>query len=100
MDTDTLLINDRYPVKGTLMFQVKSEMVPDERSETGMRQEITIEGKLTCGEYFQIIRSAQSNRYTVTGIHVNTEGYTSEDNIIEYLFTADGMHVKALSDVE
>lgn len=91
---DSLIINCKYKVIGSLAVETRSEMVPDPESATGQRQDITITGKLSCEEYFPIINTIESERYKVSDIFVNTEGFVSDSNIIEYIFSADNFLVK------
>lgn len=77
-----------------LAIETHSEMVPDSESTTGQRQDITITGKLSCEEYFPILNTIESTRYKVTDIFVNTEGFVSDSNMIDYIFTAEEFLVK------
>lgn len=91
---DEIIVNNKYRVKGTFAVESHSEMVPDEESTTGERQNITITGKLSCEEYFPILHTLENDRYKVSGIFVNTEGFISDTNMIDYIFSAENFVVK------
>lgn len=91
---DIVTVNDDFPVVGSFAIETHSEMVNDSESVTGKRQEIEISGKLSCEEYFPIIDSLETKRYKVSGITVHTEGFVSESNMIDYIFTAETFLVK------
>ena len=94
MEKSTILVNEKYKVYGTFAVESHSQMIPDPESATGKRQQITIEGKLSCEEYFPILHDLESDRYKVSGIFVTTEGFVSNTDMIDYLFTADNFIVK------
>ena len=94
MTTDTLIINGKYEVNGKVAIETHSEMIEDPESETGKRQDISITGKLSCEEYFPILNTIESCRYKISDIFVDTEGFMSDTNVIDYIFSADNFLVK------
>lgn len=94
MNKDEVIVNNKYPVKGEFVVETHSEMVSDKESATGIRQEITIKGKMSCEEYFPIMHTLENDRYKVSNITVNTEGFVSSTNTIDYVFTCDNFLVK------
>lgn len=79
---NTLIINDVYPVFGEL--SISRELVTDDVG----RQSIDIRGAVSMHDYFDEIRSIESDRYIVNGVQVFHEGFGSSDLRIAYTFRA------------
>jgi hypothetical protein len=90
----TLIINDDLTVEGWFTFELSSKNIKDVYSSTGYRQKLEIEGKLVCNTYIHDITSIEGARYKLLNVDVHTEGFISDSDSIDYIFTAQRMEVK------
>lgn len=87
-------VNDKWDMEGWVGFSCESEYVPDSEAVNGRRQVITIPGVCYLPEYIHDLRTLECDRYLIKGIDVSKESFASDEDMIEYTFTARSFTVK------
>lgn len=79
-------VNDEYVVNGVLTVK---RFIEDKETNT-----IGITGTFACHYYFEEIHKLETYRYSITGIEVQEEVFSSDNFDIVYNFTAEAIDNK------